>query len=325
MHIIETAAKPSVPQALLVGCGNIGGALLKLWSSFGIFSKMVVVQPSLASTEDFAHYDSIKFVSDVKNIPGDFIPAVVVLAIKPQMAEAVIPSLCPHIGETLIVSTLAGTSLDKLAALTSEDCRPVAKPTMLEDFLEVYGTQDRSVLDVREDPSTGTTTKRLNKGRLCDRSSRIVRIMPTVAIKTSRSVNLAFANENISATDIETVEKIIGLSGEITWVREENHLDILTPISGSGPAYFFLLAEILVEETVKLGIDEDTARHIIQGTFIGSASLVSDNVDFAALRKSVTSKGGVTEAALKIMSSGMRNVMEESLKAAMKRLEELRK
>ncbi|GHT90299.1 hypothetical protein FACS1894122_00240 [Alphaproteobacteria bacterium] len=305
---------------LLVGCGNIGGALLKLWSSFDIFSEIVVVQPSLASAEDFACYNSIKFVNDVKNI------------------------------------------------------RSIAKPTMLEDFLGVYGTQDRSVLDVREDPSTGTTTKRPNRGRLRDdfvpdvvvlaikpqmaetvipslrpyigealvisalagtaldklaaltaKDSRIVRIMPTVAIKTGRSVNLAFANKNVDVTGIEMVKKIIGLSGEITWVQEENHLDILTPISGSGPAYFFLLAEILVEETVKLGIDEDTARHIIQGTLVGSASLVSDNVDFAALRESVTSKKGVTEAALEIMSSGMRNVMEKSLKAAMQRLEELKK
>ncbi|GHU18953.1 pyrroline-5-carboxylate reductase [Alphaproteobacteria bacterium] len=310
--------KTHVRHALLVGCGNIGGALLKLWASLDIFSEIIVVQPSLAFAEDFACYDSIEFVNDVKNIPSDFIPDVVVLAIKPQIADVVIPDLRPYIisiaeptisedflgqrdvgsncdkthvlqapttkipdrgrlcRDALVVSALAGTSLDKLALLTSEDCR-------------------------------------------------IVRIMPTIAIKTSQSVNLAFANENVSVADIETMEKIIGLSGEITWVREENHLDILTPISGSGPAYFFLLAEILVEETVKLGIDEDTARQIVQGTLVGSASLVSDNSDFAGLRKSVTSRKGVTEAALEIMSSGMRNVMEESLKAATQRLEELRK
>jgi pyrroline-5-carboxylate reductase len=105
-------------------------------------------------------------------------------------------------------------------------------------------------------------------------------------------------------------------------MSQEDHLDVLTPISGCGPAYFFLLAEIMVEEAVKLGLDLKTAHAIVRGVFIGSASLV-DSADFAFLRESVSSKGGVTEAALTIMAPEMRNLLAKSLQAATTRLKEL--
>jgi pyrroline-5-carboxylate reductase len=260
---------------LLIGCGNIGRALLNVWAESNAFDKIIAVQPSMSTAADFEQYDSVTFVDGIRNIPKDCAPDVTVLAIKPQIANDVIPNLTPQVQKSLLISTLAGTSLNKLAKLTRDDCK-------------------------------------------------IIRIMPTVAIKTRQSVNLAFANKNVRDNDIKIMEKLVEPSGKIVWVSEENHIDILTPISGSGLAYFFLLTEILVEESVRLGIDENIARRIIRGVLVGASSLASDAADFAALRQSVTSKGGVTEAALKIMSPGMRELIQKSLEAALVRIKDRR-
>ncbi|MDR0406775.1 MAG: NAD(P)-binding domain-containing protein [Holosporales bacterium] len=261
---------------LLIGCGNIGGALLKLWVALDVADKIIVVQPSLSSACDFDQYSKVAFVRDVHAIPKDFSPDGIVLAIKPQIAAFVAPNLCSYMENAILISMLAGTSLSRLEDLTSH-------------------------------------------------KSKIIRMMPTVAIKTQQSVNLAFANRNANHDSRSIVKKIIEISGEIIWVKEEKHIDILTPISGAGPAYFFLLAEILIEETIKFGIDENIARSIIQRLFIGSASIAAHTANFASLRQSVASKKGVTEAALEIMSSGMRAVIQHSLQKALIRLKELQR
>jgi pyrroline-5-carboxylate reductase len=271
---------------LLVGCGNIGKALLKLWASSDIFgrrcadghSSIVVVQPSLAAVDDFSRHRFIKFVADLRDIPADFVPEIIVLAIKPQIANSVVSNLViPE--KAVLISMLAGTRLAKLSEISRHGHR------------------------------------------------KIVRIMPTVAIRTGQSVNLMFADKNdVNDDDMSVVRSVIEPSGKIIPLKSESHLDLLTPISGSGPAYFFLLSEILQEEAVKLGVDEDTARDIIQGVLVGSAGLAESEAvpsDFASLRKSVTSKGGVTEAALKIMSPEMRDVLQRSLQSAQERLKEL--
>jgi pyrroline-5-carboxylate reductase len=266
---------------LLIGCGNIGEALLKLWVSGNVVSdhlykNVVVVQPSLSSAGDFSQYQFIKFIDDIKDIPANFVPMIIVLAIKPQIADKVIPNLVLS-EKTIVISMLAGTKLGRLLELTSGH-------------------------------------------------KKIVRMMPTVAVKTGRSVNLLFANENsINDEDLLTVKSLFEPSGKIVRLKNEDHIDLLTPISGSGPAYFFLLSEILIEEVVKLGIDKDTAFDIIHEVFVGCASLADNGApaDFASLRESVTSKGGVTEAALKIMSPEMRDVIQRSLQSAIARLKEL--
>ena len=207
---------------LLIGCGNIGGALLNTWASLNLFSSIVVVQPSLSSINKYNHNRSIKFVNNINTIPKDFIEDLTVLAIKPQNIDQVMPELIQRTYNPIIISLLAGIQLNQISSIMPVDYR-------------------------------------------------IIRIMPNVAIKTGQSLNLAFTTQNVNTHSISTVENIFRPSGLMIWVNEEKHLDRLTAISGSGPAYFFLLAETLVAETIKLGINESTARKLIQQVFIGSA------------------------------------------------------
>ena len=257
---------------LLIGCGNIGGALLNTWESLNLFSSIVVVQPSLSSLHAYNNA-SITFVNNINTIPKNFIEDLTVLAIKPQNIDQIMPELRKRTHSSIIISLLAGIQLEQISSMMQVN-------------------------------------------------SKIIRIMPNVAIKTGQSLNLAFA-QNLTAHDISIIEDIFRPSGLMIWVNEEKHLDRLTAISGSGPAYFFLLAETLVAETIKLGINESTARKLIQQVFIGSASLVTNNNAFGSLINSVASKKGVTEAALKTMTPNIKQVMQEALKAAIARLKEL--
>lgn len=259
---------------LLVGCGNIGCALLKRWVSAKIFSSIIVVQPSMSRAKNFSNNTSVHFVVDLQHIPNDFVPDLLVLAIKPQQFNAVSAELIKYVHDSIVISLLSGISIKALQATVKQQ-------------------------------------------------SKIVRIMPNVAIKTGLSVNLACTNENFMPTDIFSIEKAFVISGKMLWLPKEDLLDILTPISGSGPAYFFLLAEILAKAAMRAGIEDVMARELAQQVLIGSASLAAETTDFEALRQSVTSKGGITEAALKVMIPGFNLIIDESLKKASQRLLEL--
>jgi len=255
---------------LLIGCGNLGGALLKAWSEHNIASRIIVVQPSLSAQIKYQDNKSIQFVRNIDNIPIDFIADIIVLAMKPQKLEEAVPGLKGNI----IISLLAGVSLDRLASYF-----PI--------------------------------------------SQKIVRIMPNVAMKIGQSVNLSYPNVNVRELDKDSVNKIFDISGKMIWLDKEELIDILTPISGSGPAYFFLLAETLTQSTMKLGIEEEIARSLVQQTFLGSAMMTLDNHNYEGLVSSVASKAGVTEEALKVLRLNDVEIMDKAISAALKRVKEL--
>jgi pyrroline-5-carboxylate reductase len=152
---------------------------------------------------------------------------------------------------------------------------------------------------------------------------KIVRVMPNIAMKIGQSTNPAFAGDYTSAQDLDFINQIFGMLGKMIWLAREEQLDLLTPISGSGPAYFFLLAEVLTQITIKQGIEEHVARQIVRQTLLGSAMLAMEADNFETLITSVASKGGVTEAALSRLSPKMPEIMDEAMQAALKRLKEL--
>jgi pyrroline-5-carboxylate reductase len=108
-------------------------------------------------------------------------------------------------------------------------------------------------------------------------------------------------------------------------VRDEIHLDAVTALSGSGPAYFFLLAELMAQAGVDLGLDAETARRLAVATLHGSGLLAhSSDGNLARLRAEVTSKGGTTEAALKVMDAAdLRGIVRRAMEAAAHRGGEL--
>jgi pyrroline-5-carboxylate reductase len=152
----------------------------------------------------------------------------------------------------------------------------------------------------------------------------IIRIMPNVAIKTGKSVNLAFSAASLAPADKHQIEKIFENTGYLKWLDSETMLDKLTPITGCGPAYLFLLGQILSNETIKIGVAENIARNLVQETLLGAASLLENSDNYEELITSVASKKGVTEAALKILEPDLQQTMSEAIQAAQNRLQELK-
>jgi pyrroline-5-carboxylate reductase len=130
---------------------------------------------------------------------------------------------------------------------------------------------------------------------------RLVRCMPNTPALIGAGIAGLYALPEVSAQEKKTAEKILGAVGEVVWVPEERLLDPVTAVSASGPAYVFWFIEQLAAVGTKLGLSDDVARRLALHTVLGSAKLaVSSNEPPATLRKNVTSKGGTTEAALKV-------------------------
>ncbi len=115
--------------------------------------------------------------------------------------------------------------------------------------------------------------------------------------------------------------------GAAIWVAAESDLDLVTALSGSGPAYFFLLAEMMMQAAVNRGLDPEAARVLAVETLHGAGALAHASGDLARLRAEVASKGGTTEAALRVLAgeSGLAPLVQRAIDAAAQRSRELAK
>ena len=149
----------------------------------------------------------------------------------------------------------------------------------------------------------------------------VIRAMPNMPALFGAGITGLFADADASSLARSHAERLLDAAGAICWVAREELIDAVTALSGSGPAYFFLLTEALGEAGVKLGLDEAVARKLALHTFTGSARMAQDSgVDVATLRAQVTSKGGTTEAALAVLEAGgLRTLFGEALAAAARR------
>ncbi|WP_395877893.1 pyrroline-5-carboxylate reductase family protein [Ehrlichia muris] len=151
-------------------------------------------------------------------------------------------------------------------------------------------------------------------------TTTIIRVMPNIAMSLGESVNLSYMEEEL-LSEKQKVSIIFNETGLIYWIQKEDIFDKLSPITGSGPAYFFSLAEELVKNTVATGINEEDAIKLISQTFIGSAKLLETQQNtISHLISSITSRGGITQAALQVLNSHLPQTITSCLKAAMERL-----
>lgn len=128
----------------------------------------------------------------------------------------------------------------------------------------------------------------------------IVRCMPNTPALVGAGATALYANAHCSDAQRDTAFAILGAVGQACWLDTEAHLDAVTALSGSGPAYFFLLMEAMQSAGERLGLPPDTARELCLQTALGAARLaLASDVDVAELRRRVTSPGGTTEAALR--------------------------
>jgi pyrroline-5-carboxylate reductase len=157
--------------------------------------------------------------------------------------------------------------------------------------------------------------------------ARIIRAMPNIAGAIGFGITGLYAAKGTAAVDRKRADRLLSALGETLWVDREELIDSVTALSGSGPAYLFLMAEALTEAGIAEGLPKAQAERLARATIFGAGALLAaDRSPAAALRQAVTSPGGTTEAALKVLMAddGLVALIRRAVHAARKRAEELR-
>jgi pyrroline-5-carboxylate reductase len=156
----------------------------------------------------------------------------------------------------------------------------------------------------------------------------VVRAMPNTPAAIGRGITVCAPNAHVTEAHRQLCEALMAAVGEVAWVEDEALMDAVTAVSGSGPAYVFLLAEALEEAAVAAGLDAALARRLARATVSGSGELLArSDLDAATLRQNVTSPGGTTAAALAVLMAdgGLPGLLKEAVLAGTGRSRELAK
>jgi pyrroline-5-carboxylate reductase len=159
-------------------------------------------------------------------------------------------------------------------------------------------------------------------------SGSVVRAMPNTPAAIGRGITVAVAANNVSAAQRAVADALLRATGSVEWVDDESLMDAVTAVSGSGPAYVFLLAEELARAGVEAGLPADLATKLARETVAGSGELLHrSELASATLRQNVTSPGGTTAAALEVLmgEGGLQSLLTRAVAAATRRSRELAK
>jgi len=258
---------------VLAGAGKMGGAMLEGWIALGIDpARVAVLEPEPSSEVERLASAGLRLN------PQDGGEAdVVVIAVKPQIADAVVPTLSRWAGpKSLVISIMAGRTLQGL----------------------------ESALPRRA----------------------LIRAMPNLPASIGRGITVAVPNAGVMLPQRELAQNLLGAVGAVEWVEDESLLDAVTAVSGSGPAYVFLLAETLSRAGRAAGLPAELAARLARATVSGAGALLDASpLDAAALRENVSSTGGTTAAALEVLmrDDGLAPLMERAVLAATRRSREL--
>jgi pyrroline-5-carboxylate reductase len=264
---------------VLVGCGNMGGALLSGWLERGLSAREItVVEPDERQLR-LAGQRGVTVVADPREALRAKVPEVVVLAVKPQIALTVVPAYAPFAAAgSVFLSIVAGKPIAALAA-------------------------------------------GLGAG------VAVVRAMPNTPAAVRRGISVACANAETSVRQKALCEELLAAVGSVLWVDDETLLDPVTAVSGSGPAYVFLLAECLARAGEEVGLPADIAQQLARETVAGAGELLArSDLTAETLRRNVTSPGGTTAAALSVLmeaDSGLQALFSRAIVAATRRSREL--
>ena len=187
--------------------------------------------------------------------------------------------------------------------------------------IQEFDNQNTLFISIAAGLSFGWFQKNLYK------NIKIIRAMPNTPASVRRGVTGYCKSNNVTELEKNEAHKLLSSIGKAIFLNSESLIDVVTSISGSGPAYIFYLVEVLTEIGITEGLDEKDAKLIALETLIGSAKLLDiTNIDPKILRNNVTSPGGTTEAALEILTSsksGLLPLLKSTIKFAKKRAEDL--
>jgi len=263
-----------------IGAGNMAEAMVKgLVTSGAVKAADITVSDS--STHRLLHmkktYDVGAVTENAKAVKGR---DVVVLAVKPQVMDAVLKDIAQSVtAKQLVLSIAAGV--------------PVA---------------------------------RIEAG--LGKKARVVRIMPNTPALVAEGAAALFAGKNCKPGDVELAERLMGaVCGAVLPVSSESLMDAVTGLSGSGPAYVFVMLEAMADAGVRVGLPRDVSFRLAAQTMLGSAKMALDTKEpLCRLKDMVTSPGGTTIAGLqKLEDGGVRAAIYAAVEAATKRAQELGK
>ena len=231
----------------------------------------------------------------------------------------------PHLSDDIRALAARGVRLNPSA----KDAGPVAafviglKPQAFREagpVLKPYAGPSTLVVSIM----AGTTIASI--AEVCGGS--IVRAMPNTPAAIGRGITVAVAAKNVGPAQRAVADHLLRATGSVEWVEDESLMDAVTAVSGSGPAYVFLLAEELARAGVAAGLPEELATKLACETVAGSGELLHrSDLSAATLRQNVTSPGGTTAAALDVLmgADGLKSLMTRAVAAATRRSKELAK
>ena len=252
-----------------------------------------------------------------------------------NMATAIIGGLLNAgcLASNIMASNPTNLKLEKLAAqyaiktttnnLKAADFAEViilsVKPQILTDVCKELAPQDltgKLLISVAAGYQTHQMIEYLNQ------NIPIIRSMPNTPALIGQGATGLFATENVSSEQKQLAEMIFNAVGVASWVELESHMNIVTAISGSSPAYFFLMMQSMVEQAVASGLPEKTALELVVQSASGAAQLAQVNQKYSllSLREAVTSPGGTTAAAINsFKTSGFETIVKKAVVASIER------
>lgn len=199
------------------------------------------------------------------------------------------------------------------------------KPQLLADVLPTVKSfiqKTTLVISVAAGKTTAEFEKTLGP------QQPIIRAMPNTPATIGVGISALFANRQTSDHGRSVGEEVMSSVGEVVWLESEKDMDAVTALSGSGPAYVFLLTECMTHAGINQGLSPDLARQLAEATVSGAGALISaSQEDPSKLRKNVTSPGGTTAAALDVLmgDDSLESLIDKAIDAASKRSKELGK
>lgn len=215
------------------------------------------------------------------------------------------------------------TATDNCAAVQGADVLVLAvKPNIVSTVCRELGPALKSTALVI---SIAAGVREQDIERWLDQTLPIIRCMPNTPALLGCGASALYANASCDNSHRDIASKILSAVGVTVWVNEEAQIDIVTALSGSGPAYFFNLIECMTQSAVAMGISADTAQTLAIETAYGAASMARQRQDSPAkLRENVTSKGGTTAAALaSFQHDNLADVIDRGMLAARDRAQSL--
>jgi pyrroline-5-carboxylate reductase len=213
-----------------------------------------------------------------------------------------------------MIKPAAAKAFRAAGAIVAPDARAIAeenpeavilavKPQMMAEVAPTYAEAARKALVISI--AAGTSIESLSLW--LENPRALVRAMPNLPASIGRGISAAFATPTTTASQRKLAATLFGAVGDLVWLEGEELLNAVTAVSGSGPAYVFLLAEALAAAAERQGLAADIAKRLARKTVEGAAALLAAApTDPGELRRSVTSPGGTTEAALKVLMADAR-------------------